>query len=372
MDRVGHIKKWLVLLIFISTSINFSRGQQPPEKEKDIFSVAAGVQHGFIFAHSKAVQNTKGAHPTGVELLLSWQRNDSAIWSLCNCYPRKGVLLSYYEYDSKILGKGFNAAYLLEPNYKISKNIFFAFKIAAGLSFLSDPFDSLSNPGNQSYSTSLSGYLAVGIGAWWSITDHWWINTSIQYQHISNGGFKQPNKGINYPTAGIAIGYQQTTRTYFKGPRSDEKFWRKNPARWYIALFGMARRSMDEYGNSNHSPLIGLFSQGSKQVGRINALTLGAEIYWDKKLKIQLKADSITEPATKAGILVGNEFILGKFLFSQQLGIYVFDRTPYFDQLYHRWGLLYSISRHWGIGINMKAHRQVADFIDLRVVYAFR
>ena len=153
-------------------------------KEQNLFSIGAGFQRGFIFAHSEAVQNTKGSHPIGVELILSWKRNDAAVWDLCNCYPRKGLLLTYNDYDNSILGQGFSAAYFLEPTYRLSRNLFFSFKAASGLSYLTNPFDSIKNPTNQSYSTDLSVYLNVGLGLWFQLNPHWWINSSINYQHI--------------------------------------------------------------------------------------------------------------------------------------------------------------------------------------------
>src|SRR5688500_1705284 len=63
---------------------------------KNIFSTSIGIQHGFIFAHSPEVENTKGSLPTGAELIFSWQKSDAAVWDLCNCFPRKGLLLAYY------------------------------------------------------------------------------------------------------------------------------------------------------------------------------------------------------------------------------------------------------------------------------------
>lgn len=340
-------------------------------KLRDMFSIGVGVQHGFIFAHSEAVENTKGSHPTGVEVILSWQRNDSAIWSLCNCYPRKGLLLSYYDYDNQVLGKSITAAYFLEPSYRLSDGAFFAFKGAAGLSYLTNPFDSLKNPNNMSYSTRINGYLLLGVGLWFRLGRQWWLNTSANYQHESNGGLREPNKGINWPTAGLALSYQPDARTYFRGTRVKEKFWRDRPLRWDVAVFGIARRSLDENGQSRRLPLVGLGVQGAKQVGRINNLTLGLEGYYDEELHQDLQKDSLDVPPVKVGLQVGHEFILGRFLFSQQLGVYLYDKTPYFDQLYHRWGIVYRAGRHLGIGFNLKAHRQVADFADLRVVYSF-
>lgn len=341
-------------------------------KEKNLFSTGSGLQHGFIFAHSQAVQNTKGARPTGLELILSWQRNDAAVWDLCNCYPRKGLLLAYYDYDTKILGKSVSSAYFLEPVYRLSKNLFFSFKGVTGVSYLTHPFDSIRNPSNQSYSTHFSGYLLVGLGVWVRLSEHWWLATSVNYQHISNGGLRQPNKGINWPTAGVALSYQKNSRPFYSGIRTTEKFWKKQSLRWEAGFFGIPRRSLDETGNSRRLLLIGLSLETGKQIGRINTVTLGMEVYRDAELRAKLKRDSVKASPVKAGILVGHEFLLGKFLFSQRLGLYVFDQTPYYDRLYHRWGLQYQISRHWGLGFNLQAHRQVADFVDLRFTYSWQ
>ena len=339
---------------------------------RDIFSIGLGVQHGFIFAHSAAVQNTKGAHPTGVELNFGWQRNDATVWNLCNCFPKRGLMLAWYDYDSKVLGKSLGASYFLEPVYRLGEKTFFSFRGVAGLAYLTNPFDSVHNPGNQSYSSTIGGYLLFGIGLSFMIKEKWLLNGSINYQHISNGGLRQPNKGINWPTAGISLIYQKNPMPYYTGIRSREKFWKHYSTRWDIGVFGIAKRGTDENGNRHRMPLIGGSLQGGKQVGRINMLTLGAEVYWDQSLGKQLKRDSIEASAVRAGLLFGHEFILGKFLFSQKLGVYVFNQTPYHDAVYHRWGIHYRINRHWGIGFHLKAHRQVADFVDVRITYSWQ
>jgi hypothetical protein len=364
------------VLLFMIASLQIATAQsdsaaseERSNKEKSLFSIGTGVQHGFILSHSAAVQNTKGSHPTGIELMLSWQRNDAAVWNLCNCYPRKGLLLAYYDYDSKILGKSVSAAYFLEPTYRISNRLFFSFKGSAGLSYLTHPFDSINNPTNQSYSTHLSNYLLVGIGLWFRLNQHWWINTSVNYQHESNGGTKQPNKGINWPTAGFALSYQKFYRPFYSGVKIKDKFWKDYSLRLDAGLFGIPRRALDENGNSKRLPLIGMVLQSSKQIGRTNALTIGMEVYHDDELRVRLKRDSIKASSIKSGMLLGHEFLLGRFIFNQRLGFYVFDQTPYYDRVYHRWGLQYSINQRLGLGLNMQAHRHVADYVDLRLIY---
>lgn len=337
-------------------------------KPRNLFSLGAGLQHGFIFAHSEEVENTKGSRPTGLEATISWQRVDSAVWSLCNCYPRRGFSLSYYDYDNRVLGRSVTLAHFLEPTYRISNRTFFSFKGAMGLSYLTHPFDSVKNPSNQSYSTKINGYLSVGIGAWIQIQDHWWINPSVSYQHISNGGMREPNKGINWPTAGLALSYQPVSGPYYTGQRPSKRLWESQPLRYDITLFGTARRNVNERGVSQRMALVGLAAQGAKQIGRINMLLGGIEASRDEELRTELKKDSLDASPVTVGLTVGHEFILGKFLFSQKLGVYVFDQTPYHDRLYHRWTFLYRPGR-LGVGFSLKAHRHVADYLDLRLSY---
>ena len=339
---------------------------------EDLFSVGSGAQYGFIFPHSREVQNTKGARPAGAEVILSWQKNDAAAWALCYCFPRQGLLLSYYHFDTPILGKGVNAAYFLEPTYRLTNTTFLSFKGSAGVSYLDNPYHSTTNPANQSYSTAISAYLLFGLGSWFRLNERWWLNPSVNYQHISNGGMRKPNKGINWPTTGIAISYQPKARPYFSGIRTKEKFWLHYSPRWELAAIGTARRGYDLNRNRIRSPLVGLAGQAAKQVGRISAVTLGCEVYQDEELRNELNKNAIDASPVKAGIMAGHEFILGKFLFSQRLGYYIFDQTPYFDQLFHRWGLQYRVNREFGVGFNLLVHRQVAEFIDIRISYSFQ
>lgn len=370
--KLGSAIRLLGINLILITSFEFSIAQidsSSPIKKNKIFSIGAGAHYGFIISHSPEVEYSKGSHPFGVDINLSWQRNDSTTWNLCNCFPRQGVILAYYDYDNSILGKSFNVAYFLEPSYRLGNRGFFSIKAALGLSYLNNPFDSIKNPNNRSYSTKINQYLLLGIGLWFRIDRNWWLNGMLNYQHESNGGLKQPNKGINWPTASLAFSYQTNPSPYYKGIRHKEKFWKGLPIRWDLGAFGIAKRTLDENGESKRLPVIGMVFQGAKQVGSINNLTLGAEVFYDDALSMRLKLDSLDESAVRAGLLFGHEFILGKFLFSQRIGVYLYNPTGYFDAFFHRWGLHYNINKHLGIGFNLLAHRHVADYIDLRVTW---
>ena len=83
----------LLVIVLVVTAPSYSQANDSVlaggTQARNIFSIGVGLQHGFIFAHSRAVQNTKGANPTGIEIALGWQRNDTETWNLCNCFPKK-------------------------------------------------------------------------------------------------------------------------------------------------------------------------------------------------------------------------------------------------------------------------------------------
>jgi hypothetical protein len=331
----------------------------------------AQVHYGFVFVHSEAVQSTSGANPRGVELELIKQRVDTAVWNLCNCYPKKGWSFSYFNFDSKVLGHGFTTAYFLEPAYKISRKSLFRFRAGAGLSYLTNPYHPQKNPANLSYSTALSGFLQLGVGGSFQVAPRLLVLIGTQYQHISNAGFKEPNKGINWPTASIGVTWfrdEYNLPTYTRRGRS----FQKQPPHIEAGVFMAAKQGYKPNGSSPRAPLAGITVQVEKRVGRISAIDSGVEIYYDNSLKQRLEQDSINATALRAGLLAGHNFLLGKFFFSQQLGLYIVNQSPYYNRLYHRWALRYLVSDKVMVGVGFKAHRHVADFFDVRLVRKFR
>ncbi len=343
-----------------------------PEAKALVTGYTVGFHFGSVFAHSEAVQNTAGANPRGIELSYTRQRRDKGAVDLCNCYPRQGVVVSYFNFDNTILGQGVMAGWMLEPTYRLGNKLQLGIKGVAGLTWMSNPFDSVTNPGNQSYSTAISAWLVVGASLSYPLGHKWRLQFGGNFEHTSNGGMKQPNKGVNFPTASLHLQYTPNPQPYFRGARSSEKFWKRAPWRKDIGILGTGKRSVNEAGLGTREPIIGFYALGSKQVGRINALTAGFEAYYDGFTAQRMKTDTLPDAnAGRFGLMGGHEFLLGRFIFSQQLGIYLYKPAPYDQDWFHRWGLMYKVQRHFWAGINLKAHLQVADFIDARIIYSW-
>ncbi|MBE9481646.1 MAG: acyloxyacyl hydrolase, partial [Bacteroidetes bacterium] len=114
--------------------------------------------------------------------------------------------------------------------------------------------------------------------------------------------------------------------------------------------------------------IFGFSASKSWQIGRINALTAGLEWLVDGAKKEEIKRDeNFSGDYQRGGIMFGNEFLLGRFIFSQQIGIYFYKPYKVDDFYYQRYGLVFRITDKFFAGVSLKAHRHVADFLDFRI-----
>lgn len=109
-------------------------------KVKNILSIGLGSHYGFVFAHSKDVKNTKGSRPWAFEVDISQQLINNTAWKDCGCYPRTGLIISYFNLDNKVLGTSLNTAWYVEPFLSTSHRFNFSMKGVAGVSYLTNPY----------------------------------------------------------------------------------------------------------------------------------------------------------------------------------------------------------------------------------------
>ncbi len=375
-------KKLILLFLLLQCGTAFSQNKNLPDSLRQLV-LAARYHSGFIFAHNTYVQNTKGVHPNGFEIEYSHLRSDSATVTKFKCYPRTGFSFTYVDYNKDLLGRGYSLSYFLEPNYRLGNNLKMNLRASAGLSYLTNPFDSVKNPTNQSYSGHINSFLQLGLGLSYPITHHFAVYAMGNFFHNSNGGLKQPNSGVNYINASIGLQYYAYAAHLPVYKKEKDTSWKHQGIHFDASLYYSPKGGYNADSSASRKFIIGASAQAIEQVGNLDAITLAAEIYYDDALRSQ-KQTFIYDSSSNvlAGLLVGHQFLLNRFTFTQELGFYIFKKTDMYDALYRdkklyhttyqRWGLYYNIKKHWSVGINMLAHYQIADFIDGRVIYRIR
>src|SRR5690606_34043823 len=72
---------------------------------------------------------------------------------------------------------------------------------------LSRYFDPVSNPDNVFFSVPVNFLVILAPGLEYRFSPGWSGQFSLGYNHISNGGQRQPNKGMNYPMVGVGLNH---------------------------------------------------------------------------------------------------------------------------------------------------------------------
>lgn len=335
------------------------------------FSMGFTYLYGFAIPHAKEVVNIRGTNPIGYELNFNWLLYSREVWDDCHCYPRLGFLVAYYDFDiNEIFGYGLNAAGQFTYFIGLPSTFNFLLLGKAGISYLTKPYDRVAHPENMSYSTYINYLLSIGAGARVAFSTNIETQFVVSMNHNSNAAFLEPNGGINYPALSLNLSY-----TF--NPADIKPFYHEDPylkvekkKRWDLGLFwGISGMP---FPDEAQVPMFGINILRSWQVARIGAITGGLELEMNGRARLRVQRGTIENISPwRASFQAGWEFLMGRTIFSIQLGFYLYRPYQYKDDIYQRYGLDYRIFDNIYAGISFKSYRNYADHLDFQFAYSF-
>jgi hypothetical protein len=322
---------------------------------------------GILFKHSSALGDVKQSYPWGLTADIAWHLTGEKAYAFCSCYPKVGFTVNYFNLNNPtVLGNAYTLVAYVEPVFFLPRKFNLSFRFGlVGAAFMDRPYDENTNPTNVAYSTYFAFPLMLNLGFNYRITPQWNIKVAANYNHISNGGIKNPNKGLNYPTLSIGIdhtlGYPEMDRTgRLRRPPPEKK-----------------NKVVLEMGNGfkNARPdnpaqfwVFNVSTIYSRWLHRSSAVAAGFTWESDNARKMEiLRWKGAGTDHNRLSFMVGHEFWLGRVRFGQYIGAYVYDMYKVNDPVYHRHSLTININKYLYAGVSLKAHRQVADYLDLRI-----
>lgn len=322
---------------------------------------------GFVLPHRDTLRKTaKGAYPSSLALGFSWLNASKDGFEKANRYTENGVLFGYTHFDkTNILGEGFYYMMYTEPQLTLNKRINFTLRASAGIIYLNKVYDFTDNPDNRFYSSPVSGLLRIGFHANYSITSSWQINASANFNHISNGGMRVPNLGMNYPT--LSLGLKYLINDVALPLRAKVELHDKS-LRYHVHLFTASRLVHDWDADTPRKQMIGLSLAVSRQFNHLSSWMVGSELSYDESLAVTGKVFERFDDSPWIISLTGGHLLtIGRIEFSQLLGVYLFKRYGNDIPVFQRYTLLYAVTKNVRVGFSLKAHAEVAELIDLRL-----
>jgi hypothetical protein len=337
--------------------------------ERHIFPSYSFKTHaGYIIPHNDLLKEVSKSVPFGFQADISWLNMSPKAWKQTNCFARTGFSLQHFQFNNpKELGSSSQLIGFLEP-FLLRKNFFqWSFRFGLGATYLSKVHDEVSNPRNQFFSSPISFVVMAATSAKFVIHPNWRASLSAYYNHISNGGIKMPNKGMNFPTMAIGLDYLPFQEIFPVPPKPES-----GPFPWnmYLELGTSLKNTPEDWANFKGTfPVINVAGLLEKKISNVHAFSLGLEFTEDQYLRQYFLFKNQDFAHQLIGGLFGHAFHLGRFRISQQYGIYLFNQDPGKRFAYQRYGIHYELFKRISIGGTLKAHRHVADIFDFRLAY---
>ena len=371
-----HFRNWItVLLPWFLGGIGSA---QVSDSSSALFSIGARVHRSFIIQHTnKLSREITASHPWMIEADLNWHLRKQNTWDYCHCYPRTGISFLYTNFDlPRILGSAISVYAYIEPFIQADRNLNFSIRFGLGPSYLTRVYDEETNPDNLFFSSPVSFLVLLNTSVNYRLSPHLTLRLAGSYNHISNTGYSEPNLGMNFPSFSMGVDYSFRT---VELPRREPAFLgniqpKKNR---FELVAGLSAKPTSSGLREKRYPVYVLGVNYSRAVGKILALNGGLEWVNDRSIYRSLRENNMVDENgdysdhNRAGILAGMDWLFGRFIFYQHLGIYVYSPVKDKNKVYQRYGLNFRISQHVFAGINIKAHGQDADFMDVRVGCSF-
>jgi hypothetical protein len=327
-----------------------------------------GAGYGNILAHSEAVRPLSYSAPIGVSAAFIWQ-HARAGHSLQHPLPsRKGIRFQYYHFGNPAqLGSAFCATVFTEPMFGSNRNLFLSVPIDLGLVGLSKVHHPTRNPENQFFSMPVSFYLHAGAQINYKLNQQWLLHSSILYQHISNGGMRMPNKGMNFVSFQAGLSYYLNPPNWHKAKLKNIPNASRNDL-WQAYLSG-STKTLD--ATQNLEPILGMMLQYAKPFNHFHGLSFGAEWHFNQHLKLHEKLKGKAISGMEIGVLTGYRLSIGRTHLNVWLGVPMMDRASEAKWVYQRYMLSHDIGKHLVIAGSLKAEGHVADIFDVRLGWRF-
>ncbi|MCW5923774.1 MAG: acyloxyacyl hydrolase [Saprospiraceae bacterium] len=357
-----HIIAFVFLPLLLSSQPDTPVGRDP-------FLLGARLHRGFIIPHSRDIINVSNSNPFGIEISAQWLLHREKYTRNSGVIAKRGFVLSYINFDNpEVLGQSVTFAGFVEPMIRPWGRFYGSVQMGLGISYLSKVYDAETNPTNLFFSFPLSFLAMTNAYLHYKASPHWEISAGFNYNHISNGGMKLPNKGMNFPTWNAGFNYYIKPVSITRPPKNDD--WKAQPRHYaYLLAIGTLKTATanDAFPENKMRWQLGGQAIIGRRIGRMSGLSVGTEWVHDGFAQEMLRREGLEKSAWKGSILAGHDLLVNRIRFTIHIGAYVFNPSGDIDPVYQRYGIFYRFGKNLLVGSTLKAHRHVADVFDVRV-----
>jgi hypothetical protein len=246
-------------------------------------------------------------------------------------------------------------------------NYFMAIGIAGNFR----PYDSLHNELNLLIGSRFGCYFRTGLELGYQLRSNHTIQASYGFSHCSNGSTKLPNLGINMSSLQLGIQYRPPSRVD-RDLNKTSSFTRDHSSTHYRFVLSTGVKNY-EIGGASYLKFAASLGYAHHFRAKHN-IGGGSELFYSSYTPYAQNGQSTWSGYISSALFGSYEWWFdGHACLFGQLGYYInrSNTIEYPLRYYERIGVRAQILDHIFLGIAIKAHGRVADFIEISVGYQF-
>lgn len=367
---------------------------------------------GYLCPHDKQkigplIRESKGL-VFGGELAVEFGGDRSKLYQRQYDNPDFGVALQFLDLgQSQLLGQ--MVAVYPYINIPLIKNEHLSFntKLGFGLAYCTKPFDRKhyipmgeEKDDYAFYNFAIGSYvnaaITIGLNVEVPIRKHLSFSAGIMCNHFSDGSFRQPNAGLNILNASVGLKYIPMYRE-----RSIRDTLPAIGKRFFGEIMVSGGFKQRYYRDTRLYPIGSINIAAYYKTCNVHRVGLGIDTYYSgiyTNDPTDSKRTNITTNELKnkmrLGIDIANDLLIGRFIASLQLGMYIYDPIKNFEPYevesrrkkgliypydikvedgwcYFRVAAKYKITSYLLANVSVKTHLQKSEFIEFGLGYTF-
>ena len=357
----------LLCLLFFKVSV-FS---QNTDSVKYI-NISAKYSIGYIYAHHESLKYFIKDYVPSFEANIGFRKKGDKIWHSLYRYPTVGFGYYYANLGNpEVLGNTYALLTYIDIPVLEKKNFTLYTKYAVGVAWLSKSYNLYNNNYNIAIGSKLNAYLNIYIKSKLKLSKQINLITGFGITHYSNGGTTQPNLGLNIISASVGLSYKIHKQEFTKQKYEIPQFKKKNE---YSVIIAAGSKTLQPARTERYSTF-SLSLNAERRFSYKGKYGFGIDIFKDNSRKEYLKDEDIENPSGLdlyyAGGHASYDFIFGRTSFTVQMGAYFFNKSKFFEAVYHRFGVKYSFSNNLIANITLRSFWAAADFPEFGIGYKF-
>lgn len=340
-------------------------------QEKPKYTLEADYFYSSILAHRPSIKHLLTEHPEGVSMAINKHTYGDSRWQWAFNYPDYGLSATYHNLKNPVLGELFGIYAHL--NFYLNKQRNLYFRIAQGIAYNTNPYDTQHNFRNTVYGSPVmpSTYFSL-IYRKQNIFRNFGIQAGLSFHHFSNAKIKSPNTGTNNVVASVGLNYSFDNQEREFITHSKIKY--TEPLAFNLVLRSGINSNI-VIGTKQY-PFYVLSTYIDKRISEKSSFELGSDLFVMYSEKEYLRYTHSSRPEVnypqdtdfrKVGIFGGYQLHISKLAIQGQIGYYVYAPFNENDPIYQRLGLKYTLSKRFYTGISLKTHLAKADAVEFSV-----